>query len=80
MFLSYSISVTYYFYNKFPLEEKVFCHSHYILWVVYRCISKEKSYSQKFGKQDFGKKMVNIECFAFIISTRYPMNVDTCSA
>ena len=48
--------VTIYLYNKFPLKKKVFCHSHYILWVVYRCISKEKSYFQKFGKQDFGKK------------------------
>ena len=51
MFLSY-----FYFYDKFPLKEKVFCHSHYILWVVYRCISKEMSYFQKFVKQDFGKK------------------------
>ena len=50
--------VTIYFCNKFSLKEKVFCHSHYILWVVYRGISKEKSYFQKFGKQDFGKKNV----------------------
>ena len=47
--------VTIYFITNF-LYKKKFCHSHYILWVVYRCISKEKSYFQKFGKQDFGKK------------------------
>ena len=53
--VTYCFLVTIYFYNKFPLKEKVFCHSHYSLWVVYRCIRKE-NYFQKFGKQDFGKK------------------------
>ena len=38
------------------IRKSFFCHSHYILWVVYRCISKEKSYFQKFGKHEFGKK------------------------
>ena len=50
MFLSY-----YLFYNKFPLKERVFV-TLIIFCGLFRGISKEKSYFQKFGTQDFGKK------------------------